>query len=118
MFIDLIANKLIMLKKGLNTMNVRALLMEKGEKKKAKRVVLKDVNRDLMVALLAIPVYGKEARDEEILSVIINAGVSDVSDQISKIRENYARMVNEKKVKKTKNGVRDLDGYMVLVPRP
>ena len=38
-------------------MNVRALLMEKGEKKKAKRVVLKDVNRDLMVALLAIPVY-------------------------------------------------------------
>lgn len=102
-------------------MDVRALLLKKSEEKshKNKRVVLKDVNRDLMVALLAIPVYGKEARDEEILSVIINAGVNDVTRQLDKIRENYNRMVREKKVKKTKaGGVRDTDGYMVLVPRP
>lgn len=102
-------------------MDVRALLMKKSEEKSnaGKRVVMKDVNRDLMVALLAIPVYGKEARDEEILSVIINAGGVDVSDQIAKIRENYNKLVAEKKIKKTKaGGVRDLDGYMVLVPRP
>lgn len=103
------------------SVDVRALLMKKDEEKNRsnKRVVMKDVNRDLMVALLAIPVYGKEARDEEILSVIINAGVHEVSDQIAKIRENYNKLVAEKKVKKTKaGGVRDLDGYMVLVPRP
>ncbi|MCM1295011.1 MAG: hypothetical protein NC311_05670 [Muribaculaceae bacterium] len=103
------------------SMDVRALLMKKSEEKSNsnRRVVMKDVNRDLMVALLAIPVYGKEARDEEILSVIINAGTHDVSDTITKLRENYNKLVAEKKVKKTKaGGVRDLDGYMVLVPRP
>lgn len=101
--------------------DVRALLMKKGEEKKnaGKRLVMKDVNRDLMIALLAIPVYGKEARDEEILSVIINAGVNDVRDQITKIRENYNKLLAEKKIKKTKaGGVRDTDGFMVLVPRP
>ena len=99
--------------------DVRALLLKKSEEKSKNhgRVVLKDVNRDLMIALLAIPVYGKEARDEEILSVIINSGVGDMTKLIDKFRENYNKLVAEKKVKKTKSGVRDLDGFMVLVPR-
>lgn len=97
--------------------DVRAMLMAKSEGKKNTQVVMKDVNRDLIVALLAIPVYGKEARDEEILSVIINAGAAEVSDLIGKIRANYNQRVKEKKIKKTKEGVRDTDGFMVLVPR-
>ena len=97
--------------------DVRAMLLAKSESKKSSQVVMKDVNRDLIVALLAIPVYGKEARDEEILSVIINAGAAEVSDLIGKIRADYNQRVKDKKIKKTKEGVRDTDGFMVLVPR-
>lgn len=99
------------------SVNVKALLTAKSENKAKSQLVMKDVNRDLIVALLAIPVYGKEARDEEILSVIINAGAADVSDIMLHIREEYDKKVKEKRVKKTKNGVVDTDGFMVLVPR-
>lgn len=99
------------------SVNVKALLIAKSENKAKSQLVMKDVNRDLIVALLAIPVYGKEARDEEILSVIINAGAADVSDIMLRIREEYDKKVKEKRVKKTKNGVVDTDGFMVLVPR-
>lgn len=100
------------------SVDVRALLLEKSEKKSAgKKVVLKDVNRALMVSLFAISVYGKEARDEEILSVIINAGADAGDVAIKKIRDNYNKLVAEKKVKKTKTGVRDTDGFLILVPR-
>lgn len=98
--------------------DVRSLLLKKSEQKAAKKLVLKDVNRSLMVALLAIPTYGKEARDEEILSIIINAGkVTDTTDLMDRIRANYDKKVAEKKIKKTKDGVRDIDGFFVLVPR-
>lgn len=99
------------------SVNVKALLTAKSENKAKSQLVMKDVNRDLIVALLAIPVYGKEVRDEEILSVIINAGAADVSDIMLRIREEYDKKVKEKRVKKTKNGVVDTDGFMVLVPR-
>lgn len=97
--------------------DVRAMLQAKSEKKAQKHLVLKDVNRDLIIALFAIPVYGKEARDEEILSVIINAGSAEVSDLMTRIRADYDQQVKDKKIKKTKDGVRDTDGFMVLVPR-
>ena len=97
--------------------DVRAMLQAKSEKKAQKHLVLKDVNRDLIIALFAIPVYGKEARDEEILSVIINAGSAEISDRMGRIRADYDQRVKDKKIKKTKDGVRDTDGFMVLVPR-
>lgn len=97
--------------------DVRAMLQAKSEKKAQKHLVLQDVNRDLIIALFAIPVYGKEARDEEILSVIINAGAAEISDLMTKIRSDYDQQVKAKKIKKTKDGVRDTDGFMVLVPR-
>jgi len=97
--------------------DIRSMLLKKQEGKKSK-LVLKDVNRGLLISLLAIPVYGKEARDEEILSVIINAGAPvNLADTMTKIREHYNSLVNEKKVKKTKTGVRDNEGFLVLVPR-
>ena len=97
--------------------DVRAMLQAKSEKKAQKHLVLKDVNRDLIIALFAIPVYGKEARDEEILSVIINAGSAEISGLMGRIRADYDQRVKDKKIKKTKDGVRDTDGFMVLVPR-
>lgn len=98
--------------------DVRSMLLAKDEKRKNTRLVMKDVNRELIIALLAIPVYGKEARDEEILSVIINAGASESDKLIDKIRDNYNQRLKNKEIKKTKNdGVRDTDGFMVLVPR-
>ena len=97
--------------------DVRALLLKKQEGKKS-RLVLKDVNRNLLISLLALPVYGKEARDEEILSVIINAGAPiDLADKMAKIREHYNQLVKDKKVKKTRTGVHDTDGFLILVPR-
>ena len=99
------------------SLDVRSLLLKKQEGKNTK-LVMKDVNRGLLISLLCLPVYGKEARDEEILSVIINAGaVADMTDIMDRIRANYNKLVAEKKVKKTKTGVRDSDGFLVLVPR-
>lgn len=99
------------------SVDIRSMLLKKQEGKKTK-LVLKDVNRNLLISLLCLPVYGKEARDEEILSVIINAGAPvDMADTMTKIREHYNKLVADKKVKKTKTGVRDTDGFLVLVPR-
>ena len=99
--------------------SVREMILAKQEKKENKRLILKDVNHDLIVALLAIPIYGKEARDEEILSVIINAGANNKrNEQLRLMRNRYNQMVKDKKIKKSKSGdVTDSDGYLVLVPR-
>ena len=97
-------------------MDIKAMLLEKQEKT-GKKLVMKDVNRGLVTALLAIPVYGKEARDEEILSVIINAGMKGSAELMNKIRENYKKFTSEHKVKKQKDVYLDDEGYMVLVPK-
>ena len=98
--------------------DVKSLLLKKSEKKAQTRLVMKDVNRDLLIALLAIPVYGKDARDEEILSVIINAGHSEADEIMARIRAAYDEKVAAKKIKKLKGGaVVDDEGYYVLVPR-
>lgn len=102
------------------SVSIRELLQSKENKKANNELVLKDINRDLIVALLAIPVYGKHARDEEILSIIINAGSSANTSRnkyLEKFREHYNQLLKDKKIKKTKTGVRDTDGFLVLVPR-
>lgn len=102
------------------SVSIRELLQSKENKKANNELVLKDINRDLIVALLAIPVYGKHARDEEILSIIINSGSSANTARnkyLEKFREHYNQLLKDKKIKKTKTGVRDTDGFIVLVPR-
>ena len=96
---------------------MRAMLLAKSKSKNTSNLVIKDVNRDLIVALLAIPVYGKEARDEEILSVIINAGATDVCDTLKRIRNRYDQRLKDKEIKKSRSGVVDTEGFLVLVPR-
>ena len=106
-------------KKGSNIMasvNIRAMIAKKQEEKmKSSHLVMKDVNRDLIVALLALPVYGKEARDDEILTIIINGGVE--STYLDKIRDNFNSRVEKHEIKKVKGEYRDADGFLVLVPR-
>lgn len=96
------------------SVDIRALLEKKREKKSFK-LVMKDIHRDLIIALTALPVYGKEVRDEEILSIIINGGVS--SNYIDKIKSNFDKRVANKEIKKTKGEYRDNDGFLVLIPR-
>lgn len=96
---------------------IKAILMKKQEKRERK-LVMQDVNVDLIVALMAIPVYGKEARDEEILSIIINSGSLTFQSMIDKIKEEFNKNVKEKKLKKSKDGfLRDKDGFIHLKPR-
>lgn len=98
---------------------IRSILMKKqNEKTKHNRLVLKDVNADLITALLAVPVYGKDARDEEILSIIINAGTLSFQSVISKIKKEFEEKLKGKQLKKSKDGfVRDKEGFIVLKPR-
>ena len=98
--------------------DIRAMISNKEARKENKKLVLKDVNRDLIVALLGISVYGKEARDEDIMDIIIHNGVAvTVDKRFERIKEAYAKKVKNKEIKRTKNGVRDKNGFIVLVPR-
>ena len=98
------------------SVDIRAMIAKKQEDKlKSSKLVMKDVNRDLIVALLALPVYGKEARDDEILSIIINGGVE--SSYMDKIRAQFNTRLENHEIKKVKGEYRDSDGFMVLVPR-
>lgn len=97
--------------------DIKSMILKKHENKAGKKLVLRDVNRGLITALLAIPIYGKDARDEEILSVIINAGASPSDRLLANMKKRYDEMVKNKQLKKTKAGVRDLDGFIVLVPK-
>ncbi len=98
------------------SLDIRAMISKKQEDKINKnKLVLRDVNRDLLIALTALPVYGKDVRDEEILTIIINGGVRTSCYQTIKERFNE-RLVN-KEIKKVKGEYRDDKGFLVLVPR-
>ena len=98
------------------SVDIRAMIEKKqADKIKGSKLVLKDVNRSLIIALLALPVYGKEARDEEILSIIINGGVR--TPYIDKIRDDFNEKIKKHEIKKVKGEYRDSEGFLVLVPR-
>lgn len=101
--------------------NIKALISKKSDSNNNKSLVLKDINRDLIVALLGISVYGKEARDENIMNIIINGGIATVVDaRYEKIKTKYEKLVKTegKKLKRSKDGtVKTSDGFMVLVPK-
>lgn len=98
----------------MGAIDIKAMITKKQQKKGTK-LVLKDIHRNLIIALNALPVYGKEVRDEEILTIIINGGVS--STYMDRIRDHYNARVSSKEIKKVKGEYRDTDGFLVLVPR-
>lgn len=98
------------------SVNLKEMIAKRQESKmKSSKLVLKDVNRDLITALLALPIYGKEVRDEEILTIIINGGVE--SSYMNKIRDNFKKKRDAGEIKKSKGEYRDKEGFLVLVPR-
>lgn len=98
------------------SVDLKALIAKKqSDKMKSSKLVLKDVNRELITALLALPVYGKDARDEEILTIIINGGVQ--SSCMDRIKDGFTKKLNAGEIKKTKGEYRDKEGFLVLVPR-
>lgn len=95
--------------------DIRAIIAKKQSKKNSSKLVLKDIHRDLIIALTALPVYGKEVRDEEILSIIINGGLQ--TSYYDRIKKNFKTRVDSKEIKKAKGEYRDIEGFLVLVPR-
>ena len=92
-----------------------AIMKKQDDRMKKSKLTLTDVNRSLIIALTALPVYGKDVRDEEILTLIINGGVQ--STYLDKMRDSFNRRLDAKEIKKTKDGYRDSEGFLVLQPR-
>lgn len=101
-------------------MDIKAMLLKKQQDRmKNKSLVFQDVNRPLVLALLGISVYGKDARDEDIMSIIIN-GTTDVHDDdiVDQIKTNHDKLVKGKQLKKGKDGMyRNKEGFIILTPR-
>lgn len=84
----------------------------------SKKLIMEDINHDLIISLLAIPIYGKQARDEEILSVIINSGKSKRSIKLNELKSSFDNDIKTKTVKKCKDGqYQNSDGFTVLATR-
>ena len=95
--------------------DIKAAIMKKQKNKTSSGLMLSDVNRQLIIALTALPVYGKEVRDEEILSLIINGGKEEPT-YLDQMRDEFKRRVDNKEIKKVKGEYRDRDGFLVLAP--
>ena len=98
------------------SVDIKAMIMKKqNDKLKSSKLVMKDINRELITALIALPVYGKEVRDEEILTIIINGGIEP--PRMDKILSDFSKRLDKQEVKKVKGEYRDNEGFLVLVPR-
>ncbi len=96
--------------------NIKELIKAKENKKVHTNIPLNDINRDLILSLFSVSLYGKEAHDEEILSIIIGGNKS----------QEKASLVEEFKQKKSqygttmkmgKNGYYVHNGNIVLKPK-
>lgn len=95
--------------------DIRARIREKSQIPKTE-LTLDDVNKDLIMSLFAVDVYGAEARDEEILNIIIGGG-QIIKDARAIMRDDFIKISKNGKLKKGKDGMlRDKDGYIVLEP--
>lgn len=93
--------------------DIRARLKQKATVPKT-TLALDDVNRDLIVSLFSVGIYGAEARDEEIHNIIIGGGVL-VKDAKKIMREEFNAIKST--LKKGKDGVyHDKNGFIVLEP--
>lgn len=103
------------MKMGVTKMaDIKALIQKRNSKHG--RLTMKDVNHDLLISLLATSVYGREARDEEILTAIINAG-SPGAARLEAIRADIDVMTKGEKLKKTKMGWVNSKGHIVIMPK-
>lgn len=94
--------------------DIKALIQKRNSKHG--RLTIKDVNHDLLISLLATSIYGREARDEEILTAIINAG-SPGAARLEAVRADVDVMTKGKKLKKTKMGWVDAKDHIFIIPK-
>lgn len=97
------------------SIDIRARIRKKSTLPKT-TLTLEDVNRDMIVSLLSVDIYGAEAREEDILELIIGGGiVMDSADCRKKMREDFEKI--KKTLKRGKDGLwHDKDGFIVLEP--
>lgn len=103
-------------------MDIKSLIAQKQSKKNNKHLTVQDINHDLIVSLLAVSVYGKPARDEDILKIIINgpAKTTKFDLVLDEMRDSYQARVKEAGTKLTrkKDGtIRDENGFILLQPK-
>lgn len=96
--------------------SIKDMIKAKEEKKLKTDIPLNDINKSLILSLFSIALYGKEAHDEEILSIIIGANKSEekealVADFERKKKEYGASM------KMGKAGYYVHNGLLVLHPK-
>lgn len=101
-------------------LDIKAILLKKQQDRmKNKSLVFQDVNRPLVTALLGISIYGKDARDDDIMTIIINGSVGGHdTDIMTQIKDHHDGLVKDKQLKKGKDGMyRNKDGFIILTPR-
>lgn len=97
------------------SIDIRARIKKKASTPKT-TLTLEDVNRDLIVSLFSVSVYGAEARDEEIHNIIIGGGVY-VKDARQQIKKDFDAIKSSTKLTKGKDGYfRDPEGFIILEP--
>lgn len=95
------------------SIDIRARIRKKATTPKT-ALAMEDVNRDLIVSLFAVDIYGVEARDEEIHNIIIGGGYVRI-DAAKQMRKDYEAIKST--LKRGKDGMmRNPDGYIVLEP--
>lgn len=107
---------------GSATANQIASLIEKkqADKKNRTKLTLQDVNRGLIEALTALHIYGKEVRDEEVLSLIINQSSQSGQSRntlLVKMSKRFQDRKSRGEIKKVKGVYRDSNGFRVLEPK-
>lgn len=102
-------------------MDVKALIAQKQSKKENKNLSLNDINHDLIVSLFAVSVYGKPARDEDILTIIIGGPkkADPFKYTFDKIKARYERQMKDSSlgIVKKSGAILDKDGFIILQPR-
>lgn len=101
-------------------MTVKEMIAKKQSKKENKHLEIRDINHDLIISIFATAVYGKPARDEDILSIIIGGPGKAFERAFDKLREQHKAFMKDAgtSVKRKKNGVLlDKDGFIILQPK-
>lgn len=95
------------------SIDIKARLKQKASVPRL-TLALDDVNRDLIVSLFSVAIYGAEARDEEIHNIIIGGGVL-VKDAEKKLKEEFAA-IKSSLTKKSDGQWYDKNGFIVIEP--
>ena len=100
--------------------SVKDLIAQKRNKEISTKIELKDINRDLILSLFAVSLFGKDAHDEEILSIILGHP-DETKKEEKKAKEKAPKIISpilktsfsEKKSKLGKDLKKGKNGYLV-----